>query len=345
MPESTQSTFGVFAFGFSGFSFSGLGFGLAGCNAFETLECASDPSSLGFAGCLSLANNCGTGLFSANCGTNFLGLFDACFGFGNCGTSTPATRGGEHVAVADVHVTGNLSIQTGSGSDEILIGAAHTPATDQNPLLNLVSGAVNVDGNMNVSSGAGNDTLLLIEVSVTGTTGLDTGAGNDDVGVLNMSYFTGAFTITGGRGNDSIVLATNTFLANVTIHGGVGTDTIGLADSLFQSPVTIKGGAGNDTYLEIVAPFNNSFPVGSPVLKSIETSSDVSPTDFAAAFPWIPQACCSSDARWLPMQGATPTTLRGRVREFKDLLLLLSPGRGGSPLAPGASRGYCGVPS
>lgn len=265
---------------------SGFGFSLSGLGAWGTIACAADPSSYSIAGCNS---------FFCGGGPDFFGLFDSllaglgCGGFGGspgCGNSG-GSAGGEHVAVADVNVTGNLSVNTGSGKDEILIGAAHTPATDNNPLLNLVFGPVTVGGNLRVSSGAGDDTVLLVAVAVTGDTKLDTGAGNDDVGVLDSSTFMGDFTIEAGRGNDSIVLSTDSFMGAVAIHGGAGTDTIGLGDSLFQSSVTIYGGPGNDTYLETKGAFANDFAGGNPVLISVENSSDVSATDFVAAFPWL----------------------------------------------------------
>jgi large repetitive protein len=261
----------------------GCEFGLpfAGFGGLEILASAADPSSFGFAGCFSLGGGPGLNSFSSICSPGFFGFFSA---FLSCGGGT---RGGDHVAIADVDVTGNLSIQTDSGSDEILVGAAHTPATDSNPLVNLVFGPVDVGGNLNINSGAGNDTVLLVEVSVTGNTLIKGGAGTDDIGVLDSSSFTGTFTIRAGRGNDSIVLSTDTFLSAVTIYGGFGSDTIGLADSMFQSTVTINGGPGNDTYLETQAPFANDFAGGAPILNSIETSSDVSATDFVAAFPWV----------------------------------------------------------
>ncbi len=259
-----------------GWPFTGFG-GLA------TLASAADPSSFGFAGCFSLGGGPGLNAFSNVCSPGFFGLF-SCFLSCNSGGGT---RGGDHVAIADVDVTGNLSIQTGSGSDEILVGAAHTPATDSNPLVNLVFGPVNVGGNLNVCSGSGNDTVLLVEVGVTGNTLITGGAGTDDIGVLDSSSFTGTFTIRAGRGNDSIVLSTDTILSGVTIYGGFGNDTVGLADSLFQSTVTINGGPGNDTYLQTQAPLPNDFAGGAPILNSIETSSDVSVTDFVAAFPWV----------------------------------------------------------
>ncbi len=128
--------------------------------------------------------------------------------------------------------------------------------------------------------------MLLVEVSVTCNTQLDAGAGNDDIGVLDSSSFTGDFTIHAGRGNDSVVLSTDTFLGNVRIYGGIGTDTIGLADSYFQQTVAINGGPGNDTFLE-TQTFPNGFEDGTPILTSVETTSDVSATDFVAAFPWV----------------------------------------------------------
>lgn len=248
-----------------GFLFGGLG-------AFATIAESCDPSSIGFAGCYTFTGGC-----------NFGWIFSSLLG---CGLGNSAS-GGEHVAVADVDVTGNLSISTGNGSDEILIGAAHTPATDSNPLINLVFGPVSVGGNLKVDAGAGNDTVLLVEVSVTENTGLDTGAGNDDVGVLDSSSFTGAFTVHAGRGDDSIVLSTDSFSSSVTIYGGRGTDIVGLADSLFEGTVTINGGPGNDTFLQTQVPFANDFVAGPPILNSIENSSEVDATDFAAAFPWI----------------------------------------------------------
>jgi Ca2+-binding RTX toxin-like protein len=266
---------------------SSFGSPLAGLGgALGSIDCSTNPSTCGIGGCLVFAGNGGPNIFG--CFNSFFGCFSS---YCESGCSVTCTSGssssGEHVAVADADVTGNLSIKTGCGNDEILIGAAHTPATDNNPLINLVFGPVSVGGKLNVNSGAGNDTMLLVEVSVTGNTQLDTGAGNDNIGVLDSSSFTGDFTIHAGCGNDSIVLSTNTFSGNVTIYGGRGMDTIGLADSLFEQTVTINGGPGNDTFLQTQVPFANDFAGGAPILNSVETSSDVTATDFAAAFPWI----------------------------------------------------------
>jgi hypothetical protein len=62
---------------------------------------------------------------------------------------------------------------------------------------------------------------------------------------------------------------------------------VGFADSLFEGTVTINGGPGNDTFLQTQVPFANDFVAGSPILNSVENSSEVSATDFVAAFPWI----------------------------------------------------------
>jgi hypothetical protein len=255
----------------------GFTFGFAAFGGLGAIACSSDPSCFGLTGCLAL----GGGV------SGFLGFFDGLCNWGDGCGSTGGTSKGEHVAVADVDVTGNLSITTGSGNDEILVGAAHTPATDSNPLINLVFGPVFVGGNLKVNSGAGNDTVLLVEVSVTGNTVLDSGSGNDDIGVLDSSSFTGDFTIHAGRGNDSIVLSTDSFFSNVTINGGAGIDIVGLADSYFQQTVTINGGPGNDTFLQTQVPFANDFVAGGPILNSVENSSDVTASDFVAAFPWI----------------------------------------------------------
>ncbi len=133
----------------------GFGFTLAELGGLGTIACATDPSAFGIAGCLAYAGKSGLNSFAGDCGPNLLGCFNAflCCGLG-CAT-TGGTRGGEHVAIVDVDVTGNLSIQTGSGNDEILIGAAHTPTTDSNPLINLVFGPVTVGGNLNVNRARG----------------------------------------------------------------------------------------------------------------------------------------------------------------------------------------------
>ncbi len=256
---------------------SGFNFAFAAFGGLGAIACSADPGCFGLSGCFALGGG----------ESGFFGFFNGLCNWGEGCGSSGGTSSGEHVAVADADVTGNLSITTGCGNDEILVGAAHTPATDSNPLINLVFGPVYVGGNMKVSSGAGNDTVLLVEVSVTGNTQLDTGRGNDDIGVLDSSSFTGDFSIHAGRGNDSIVLSTDSFSSTVTIYGGVGTDTIGLADSLFQQTVTINGGPGNDTFLQTQVPFANDFVAGGPILNSVENSSDVTASDFVAAFPWI----------------------------------------------------------
>jgi hypothetical protein len=83
---------------------SGFGFGneFACLGGLLAIADTSDPGSCGFSRCFALANSCGPG---------FAGLFCAF----NCGLgcSGGGKNSGEHVAVADVDVTGNLSIQTG----------------------------------------------------------------------------------------------------------------------------------------------------------------------------------------------------------------------------------------
>jgi hypothetical protein len=227
------------------------------------------------------------------------------FGFGNSlcndfaffggwcggGGNPNANSGGQSVSVADVSVTGHLSIQTSNGNSQILIGAAPIPSGGSSTL-NLVFGAVTVGGNVGVNAGNGNNTVFLDDVSVTGNTGITTGRGNDDIAVLgNDGFFNGTFSITAGAGKDSIAIINGaTFLSSVTISAGRGADVMWVAQDLFQGPVTINGGPGNDTLIESEDVYPNSFLPGYPVLHSIENVMlNVSPTDpiITTNFGWL----------------------------------------------------------
>lgn len=213
-------------------------------------------------------------------------------GGGGCNGGGGSSSSTEHVSVADVDVTGNVSIHTGNGADQILLGAAPIPSNDTSEPLNLVFGPVNVGGNLHVNGGNGNNTILVDQVSVTGNTGIKTGSGTDDIAVLgNSASFTGTFKINSGSGNDAIAIINGaTFQSTVTIKAGKGADVLYVAQSLFMDTTTFDGGAGSNTLLESQSIFPNSFTAGNPVVNSFPIQMlDVSPTDTIVTtnFGWL----------------------------------------------------------
>jgi hypothetical protein len=210
------------------------------------------------------------------------------WGKGDGGGSSSGT---EHVSVADVSVTGNVKIHTGSGADQILLGAAPIPSGGSSPL-NLVFGPVTIAGNLHVNAGNGDNTVMFDGISVTGNTSLRTGSGADQIAVLgNNGVFTGTFTIKSGSGDDKIAIINGaTFQSSVTIKAGRGADVMWVAQDLFMGSVTIDGGAGTDTLLQSQTVFPNSFTPGNPVLNSIEVNMpNVNPTDpiVTSNFGWL----------------------------------------------------------
>ncbi len=273
-------------------------FAFSSCNSFGFTSLAQSGPFSGVGG--SLFSIPGLGSFGSNgfAGNlwNDLAFFGGWCGSGDgwsgCGPGSGVTKTGETVAVADVTVTGNTKIQTGSASDLILLGAAEVPSGDTSSPLNLVFGPVNLGGNLKVNSGDGNDTVFTDGIVVMGNTTIRTGKGNDDIAILgNDGFFNGTFTITSGGGNDNIAMINGaTFLSTVTISAGRGTNVMWVAQDLFMGPVTINGGTGNNTLLESQSIFPNSFPPGSPVLNNIQNVNlNVSPTDpiVTTNFGWL----------------------------------------------------------
>jgi hypothetical protein len=208
---------------------------------------------------------------------------------GDCGAHDHSASGNADVSVADVSVTGNVKIHTGSGNDQILLGAA--PNVSKVPL-NLVFGPVTVGGNLNVKAGNGNNTVVLDDTSVTGNTGLKTGSGEDHIAILgNSASFTGSVKINSGAGDDKIAIINSaTFHNSVTVKAGRGNDVMWIAQSLFEGSVTLDGGPGTNTLLQSQTIFPNSFTPGNPVLNSIQVNMpDVSPTDAIVTtnFGWL----------------------------------------------------------
>jgi hypothetical protein len=213
-------------------------------------------------------------------------------GFGSfCGTHDDSS-GIEHVSLADVNVTGNVKIHTGSGADQILLGAAPLPSGDTTSPLNLVFGHVSIGGNLKVGAGNGDNTILLDGISVTGNTKVSTGRGSDQIAVLgNDGNYVGTFSISTGSGADKVVIADGaTFESSVSIKLGRGNDVLWLASDLFQASVAINGGPGTDTFLQSQSLFPNSFTAGNPTLTSIEVNMpNVTPSDAIVTtnFGWL----------------------------------------------------------
>ena len=202
------------------------------------------------------------------------------------------SSGVAHVSLADVNVTGNVRIHTGSGADQILLGAAPLPSGDSTSPLNLVFGHVAIGGNLSVRAGNGDNTILLDGISVTGNTKVATGRGSDQIAVLgNDGGYVGTFSINSGSGADKVVIADGAnFQSSVSIKLGRGNDVLWLASDLFQASIVVNGGHGSDTFLQSQSLFPNSFTAGNPTLTSIEVNMpNVSPSDAIVTtnFGWL----------------------------------------------------------
>jgi large repetitive protein len=191
-------------------------------------------------------------------------------------------NGLDHIAVADVDVTGNLDVLCGNGSDEVLLGAAHTPDTDTSPFTSLVYGQVTVGNNLSVALAGPCDPFgpLFIEGELGGPpsafsfsvgqwcndapawcgtvcqwwgegacggTGPTAGAEANTL-VLGDVTVNGNTSITAMAGDNQIaVLDGPAFSGTFTIVTGGGNDSIVLASSGFVGKVSIFSGNGTDT--------------------------------------------------------------------------------------------------
>jgi large repetitive protein len=182
-------------------------------------------------------------------------------------------------------VSKGVSIQTGSGADNVTIHSVNFNASGGSTQLNFGDGndtvtlsplfATTISGDLSLTEGNGNDTLDVSNASgldVNGQTHVTYGSGNDSINIPSSSggmHAHGNYSLIMGDGNDTIDLTGLTVDGNLALTLGNGTDvtTLGNApgglftyrsgngdDSLTLAPdsdglwnVDITFGTGNDT--------------------------------------------------------------------------------------------------
>ncbi|MEZ6055716.1 MAG: LEPR-XLL domain-containing protein [Planctomycetaceae bacterium] len=125
------------------------------------------------------------------------------------------SRGGnDAIGVADLNITGNLTINTGGGDDCVFLqgGLQGSPAE--------------VGGTVNIKTGGGNDYLRIESYNIAGNLTVATGAG-DEIVHLQDVVTTEKMGVNLGGGNDYLISNfTVDFGVGSTVLGGGGTDQI-----------------------------------------------------------------------------------------------------------------------
>jgi hypothetical protein len=148
-----------------------------------------------------------------------------------------AAFGNAEIGVTGSTFTGNLTIRTGIGNDQVGVGNN----------ANLIA---QVRGTVNASLPAG--TAFAVEdfagpVTVTGNVSVTTNNGDDGVLVEELGAFQvgrSGFTINAGNGDNRVGLVNSTIERNVSITTGSGSDQVGLVDVLGAANVTVRTGHG-----------------------------------------------------------------------------------------------------
>jgi hypothetical protein len=165
----------------------------------------------------------------------------------------------DHVNVVGLKATGQMTIQTGIGNDQINLGVLNIGSNDL--------------GNLTINTGPGSDVVNLNNVSVKGNLAIQTADGNssatdsDSVWLQTVTANEGIYVKT-GRGNDSLTATDVTSSTGILFDTGDGNDTVNLnsvraIDDFFTqlgsgndvlhetylraNRLTLDGGAGNDS--------------------------------------------------------------------------------------------------
>jgi hypothetical protein len=121
-----------------------------------------------------------------------------------------------------VNISGNLHVNAGNGNNTVLLDG------------------ISVTGNTTVKTGRGADQIAVLgnDGSFTGTFKIDSGSGDDKIAIINGATFLNSVTINAGRGSDVMWLAQSLFQGSVTINGGPGTDTLLQSQTIFPNSFT-----------------------------------------------------------------------------------------------------------
>lgn len=132
-------------------------------------------------------------------------------------------EGDDSFIMADMQNASSITIQGGSGNDNIQIGSVRGAST-----------ALNIDG------GAGNDKISMNR-AVVGSANINANDGNDKINIKDILVNSGQDAIiSGGSGNNDISIG---FMHGVSLNGAKGNDTINIG---YASNSIIDGGEGDN---------------------------------------------------------------------------------------------------
>jgi Ca2+-binding RTX toxin-like protein len=119
-------------------------------------------------------------------------------------------------------IGGKLNVTTGDGNDTLFLDG------------------IAVTGNTTLKTGRGNDDIAVLgnDGSFTGTFTITTGAGNDSIAIINGATFFSSVTLNVGRGTNIMWLAQSDFMGSVTLNGDSGTNTLLESQSIFPNSFT-----------------------------------------------------------------------------------------------------------
>jgi len=188
--------------------------------------------------------------------------------------------GNDRLNLANVKVSGSVSIDTGTNGGKDLVNVAYA----------------RIGGEFEANTGGGNDRVTLSALTVSGAAMIDAGAGNDrlyvsackfddtfdahtgdgkDVVTVSAVQIVGASMIDTGDGADSgkdrVVISASRFEGSASVDLGDGNDRLIVTFSRFDSTFSADGGDGTDS---LVSRFNR-FLGDSPVWNNFER------------FPWL----------------------------------------------------------
>jgi hypothetical protein len=176
--------------------------------------------------------------------------------------------GDDTLAISDVSLRGNVSIETGDGNDTVMIGAEGDVMAGS--LLDDLDASVALRGSLSVDTGEGNDDVTVASAAVRGRLSIDTGIGEDtvslgaeaapmasllgglpggplgDVDLEASLHVRGGAHVELGDGNDELDVNGVRVHTFASVHGGDGDDDIRVNHSAALGLV-IAGQDGDDT--------------------------------------------------------------------------------------------------
>jgi hypothetical protein len=155
------------------------------------------------------------------------------------GLTVRSGSGGAVIIISDAEVRGNVSITTGSGSDQVLVTGLTAP-----PVRN---------GRVSINTGYGNDSVGVVDSTIQRNLSISTGNGNDLVGLVRVDT-SGSIAVNAGEGAEDLIGIAGVTSGNMTLDGGnagrrsrPGDSTIGVTASVITGNLTIRTGIGDDT--------------------------------------------------------------------------------------------------